>query len=165
MSMDILAPGLRVVFCGINPGLSSAHTGYHFANPRNRFWQVIHLAGFTERQLTPREEHHLLDTGCGITALVQRPTVTAAELTAAELRAGGAALQDKIQHYQPQALAVLGKQAFTQAFGVRRPVWGRQALCIGGCAVWVLPNPSGLNRATLESLVASYRELYLALMP
>ncbi|MGG5798800.1 G/U mismatch-specific DNA glycosylase [Edwardsiella tarda] len=163
MSRDILAPGLRVVFCGINPGLSSAHTGYHFANPRNRFWQVIHLAGFTERQLTPPEEAHLLDTGCGITALVQRPTVTAAELTAAELHTGGEALRAKIKHYQPQALAVLGKQAFTQAFGVRRPAWGRQAQPIGESEVWVLPNPSGLNRATLPELVASYQALYQTL--
>lgn len=130
MSVDILAPGLRVVFCGINPGLSSAHTGYHFANPRNRFWSVIHLAGFTDRQLAPQEERHLLDTGCGITAL-----------------------------------AVLGKQAFTQAFGIRRPAWGRQALRIGDTMLWVLPNPSGLNRATLAALVESYRALYLALTP
>ncbi|AKM46029.1 G/U mismatch-specific DNA glycosylase [Edwardsiella anguillarum] len=165
MSVDILAPGLRVVFCGINPGLSSAHTGYHFANPHNRFWSVIHLAGFTDRQLAPQEERHLLDTGCGITALVQRPTVTAAELTAAELRAGGDALQAKIARYQPQALAVLGKQAFTQAFGIRRPAWGRQALGIGDTMLWVLPNPSGLNRATLTALVERYRELYLALTP
>ena len=163
MSVDILAPGLRVVFCGINPGLSSAHTGYHFANPRNRFWQVIHLAGFTERQLTPSEERHLLETGCGITALVQRPTVTAAELTAAELYAGGEALRAKIQQYQPQALAILGKQAFTQAFGVRRPSWGRQAQRIGESEVWLLPNPSGLNRATLAELVAHYQALYQAL--
>ncbi|WP_392421185.1 G/U mismatch-specific DNA glycosylase [Edwardsiella piscicida] len=165
MSVDILAPGLRVVFCGINPGLSSAHTSYHFANPRNRFWSVIHLAGFTDRQLAPQEERHLLDTGCGITALVQRPTVTAAELTAAELRAGGDALQAKIARYQPRALAVLGKQAFTQAFGIRRPAWGRQALRIGDTMLWVLPNPSGLNRATLAALVESYRALYLALTP
>ncbi|WP_163369285.1 G/U mismatch-specific DNA glycosylase, partial [Enterobacter hormaechei] len=77
MISDILAPGLRVVFCGINPGKSSAHTGFHFAHPGNRFWMVIHQAGFTERQLKPEEEQHQLDTGCGITMLVERPTVQA----------------------------------------------------------------------------------------
>ena len=94
MIQDIIAPDLRVVFCGINPGLSSAHQGFHFANPTNRFWKVIHLAGFTQRQLAPQDEKHLLDTGCGITALVSRPTVTAAEVTREELRAGGEALEE-----------------------------------------------------------------------
>lgn len=112
------------------PRIELGPYGLPFANPRNRFWSVIHLAGFTDRQLAPQEERHLLDTGCGITAL-----------------------------------AVLGKQAFTQAFGIRRPAWGRQALRIGDTMLWVLPNPSGLNRATLAALVESYRALYLALTP
>ncbi len=111
MISDILAPGLRVVFCGINPGKSSAHTGFHFAHPGNRFWKVIHQAGFTERQLKPEEEQHLLDTGCGITMLVERPTVQASEVALLELRNGAQELISKIQDYQPQALAVLGKQA------------------------------------------------------
>ena len=86
MISDILAPGLRVVFCGINPGKSSAHTGFHFAHPGNRFWKVIHQAGFTERQLKPEEEQHLLDTGCGITMLVERPTVQASEVAQGALQ-------------------------------------------------------------------------------
>ena len=163
MIKDILTEGLQVVFCGINPGLSTAHHGYHFANSNNRFWKVIHLAGFTARQLRPEEEQHLLDTGCGITRLVDRPTVEASELARAELRQGGDALREKILRYQPRGLAVLGKQAYSSAFGVRKVAWGRQPESIGATAVWVLPNPSGLNRASLDELVAAYRELYLDL--
>lgn len=163
MIQDIIAPDLRVVFCGINPGLSSAHQGFHFANPTNRFWKVIHLAGFTQRQLAPQDEKHLLDTGCGITALVSRPTVTAAEVTREELRAGGEALEEKILSYQPQSITILGKQAYTQAFGIRKVDWGRQEKTIGNTQIWVLPNPSGLSRITVDELVASYRVLNEAL--
>ena len=97
MINDILAPGLRVVFCGINPGKSSAHTGFHFAHPGNRFWKVIHQAGFTDRLLRPEEEQHLLDTRCGITMLVERPTVQASEVNLHELRSGGRELIKKIE--------------------------------------------------------------------
>ena len=159
MISDILAPGLRVVFCGINPGKSSAHTGFHFAHPGNRFWKVIHQAGFPDRQLRPEEELQLLDTRCGITMLVERPTVQASEVALQELRSGGRELVRKIEEYQPQALAVLGKQAFELAFNQRGAKWGKQAMTIGTTQVWVLPNPSGLNRATLDKLVAAYREL------
>ncbi|HBW0089291.1 G/U mismatch-specific DNA glycosylase [Klebsiella aerogenes] len=163
MISDILAPGLRVVFCGINPGKSSAHTEFHFAHPGNRFWKVIHQAGFTERQLKPEEEQHLLDTGCGITMLVERPTVQASEVALLELRNGAQELISKIHDYQPQALAVLGKQAYEQAFRVRGAKWGKQEATIGETEIWVLPNPSGLNRATLDKLVEAYRELDEAL--
>ena len=160
---DILAPGLRVVFCGINPGKSSAHTGFHFAHPGNRFWKVIHQAGFTERLLKPEEEQHLLYTRCGITMLVERPTVQASEVNLHELRTGGRELVKKIEDYQPDVLAILGKNAFEQAFSQRGAAWGKQQLTIGATQVWVLPNPSGLNRATLDKLVESYRELDRAL--
>jgi TDG/mug DNA glycosylase family protein len=152
MITDIIDHNLRVVFCGINPGLSTAHHGYHFANSNNRFWKVIHQAGFTERLLKPEEEQHLLDTGCGITMLVERPTVEATELARNELRDGGEALKAKMMEYQPRALAVLGKQAFSSAFGIRK-------VTLGETEVWVLPNPSGLNRATLDELVQSYQQL------
>ena len=115
MVEDILAPGLRVVFCGINPGLSSAGTGFPFAHPANRFWKVIYQAGFTDRLLKPEEEQHLLDTRCGITMLVERPTVQASEVNLHELRSGGRELVKKIEDYQPAALAILGKQAYEQA--------------------------------------------------
>lgn len=159
MINDILAPDLRVVFCGINPGKSSAHTGFHFAHPGNRFWKVIYQAGFTDRLLKPEEELQLLDTRCGITMLVERPTVQASEVALQELRSGGRELVLKIEQYQPRALAILGKQAFEKAFQVRGARWGKQQVTIGDTEVWVLPNPSGLNRAALDKLVEAYREL------
>ncbi|HDH7803644.1 TPA: G/U mismatch-specific DNA glycosylase [Raoultella ornithinolytica] len=159
MINDILAPDLRVVFCGINPGKSSAHTGFHFAHPGNRFWKVIYQAGFTDRLLKPEEELQLLDTRCGITMLVERPTVQASEVALQELRSGGRELVLKIEQYQPRALAILGKQVFEKAFQVRGARWGKQQVTIGDTEVWVLPNPSGLNRATLDKLVEAYREL------
>ncbi len=160
---DILAPDLQVLFCGINPGKSSAHTGFHFAHPGNRFWKVIHLAGFTHELLKPEQEQRLRETGCGITMLVERPTVQANELAGDELRNGGERLQEKIQRYQPRALAVLGKDAYQKAFRQRKVEWGEQPQRLGKTRLWVLPNPSGLNRATLEEMVASYRQLYDAL--
>ncbi len=163
MITDIIDHNLRVIFCGINPGLSTAHHGFHFANSNNRFWKVIYQAGFTERLLKPEEEQHLLDTGCGITMLVERPTVEATELARNELRDGGEALKAKIMHYQPRALVVLGKQAFSNAFGIRKVEWGLQPVTLGETEVWVLPNPSGLNRATLDELVQSYQQLHDAI--
>lgn len=160
---DIVAPALQVLFCGINPGKSSAHTGYHFAHPGNRFWKVIHQAGFTREQLKPEQEQRLLETGCGITMLVERPTVQANELAGDELRDGGERLQQKVLRYQPRALAVLGKDAFQKAFRQRKVEWGEQPLMLGETQIWVLPNPSGLNRASLEEMVAAYRQLYARL--
>ncbi|EAX5445430.1 G/U mismatch-specific DNA glycosylase [Salmonella enterica] len=164
MVKDILAPGLRVVFCGINPGLSSANTGFPFAHPANRFWKVIHLAGFTDRQLKPEEAEKLLDFRCGVTKLVDRPTVQATEVKLHELRSGGRNPIEKIEDYQPAALAVLGKQAFEQGFSQRGIAWGKQKIAIGATMVWVLPNPSGLNRIKTEKLVEAYRELDQALI-
>ncbi|MTH46619.1 G/U mismatch-specific DNA glycosylase [Intestinirhabdus alba] len=164
MVKDILAPGLRVVFCGINPGLSSAGSGFPFAHPANRFWKVIHQAGFTDRQLKPEEAEQLLDFRCGVTKLVDRPTVQANELTRKELHDGGRMLIEKIEDYQPQALAVLGKQAFEQGFSQRGVQWGKQRIGIGRTQIWVLPNTSGLSRIKLEKLVEAFRELDQALM-
>jgi TDG/mug DNA glycosylase family protein len=160
---DIIAPHLNVLFCGINPGQSTAHTGFHFAHPGNRFWKVIHLAGFTTQQLKPEQEQRLLETGCGITMLVERPTVQANQLAADELRDGGDRLMKKVLQYQPAALAILGKDAFKRAFRQNRVEWGAQSIFMGKTQVWVLPNPSGLNRASLEDMVAAYQQLYQAL--
>ncbi|CAM6441004.1 G/U mismatch-specific DNA glycosylase [Citrobacter sedlakii] len=164
MVKDILAPGLRVVFCGINPGLSSAGTGFPFAHPANRFWKVIYQAGFTDRQLKPEEAERLLDFRCGVTKLVDRPTVQANEVTRKELHDGGRNLIAKIEDYQPQALAILGKQAFEQGFSQRGVQWGKQDITIGATEVWVLPNTSGLSRITLDKLVEAFRELDEALI-
>ena len=160
---DIIQPGLRVLFCGINPGKSSAHTGYHFAHPGNRFWKTLFQARFTWSQLRPEQEQQLLETRCGITMLVERPTVLASELAGSELRSGGQALMDKVERYQPAALAVLGKQAYQQAFRRSQAAWGRQPLMLGDTEIWVLPNPSGLNRASQEEMTAAYAELDMAL--
>lgn len=165
MVEDVLAPGLRVLFCGINPGVSSAHLQQPFANPTNRFWKVLNLSGFTAVQLRPDQADKLLAYRCGLTRLVDRPTVQASEITTAEYRAGGLALAEKVMHWQPAALAILGKQAYERAFQVRNASWGCQSVSIGATPVWVLPNPSGLNRINLDNLVAAYSELNQALAP
>ncbi|HFZ8995703.1 TPA: G/U mismatch-specific DNA glycosylase [Citrobacter freundii] len=159
MVNDILTPGLRVVFCGINPGLSSGRTGLPFAHPANRFWKVLHLAGFTDRQLKPEEAQHLLDYRLGVTRMVDRPTAQAKEVKLHELRSGGRKLVEKIEDYQPVALAILGKQAYEMGFSQRGALWGKQSITIGDTQVWVLPNPSGLNRIQTDKLVEAYREL------
>ena len=160
---DIISSGLDVLFCGINPGQSTAHQGFHFAHPGNRFWKVIHLAGFTQQPLNPEEEQRLTETGCGITMLVERPTVQASELAPDELRDGGKRLMEKVLDYQPAALAILGKDAFRRAFKQSKVEWGKQPICMGKTQVWVLPNPSGLNRASLDEMVEAYRQLYVEL--
>ncbi|HCR3983790.1 TPA: G/U mismatch-specific DNA glycosylase [Kluyvera ascorbata] len=163
MVKDIIDSELRVLFCGINPGLSSSSLGYPFAHPANRFWKVLHLAGFTDRQLKPEEAAQMLKFRCGVTKLVERPTVQATEVTLQELRSGGQALIEKLEHYKPAALAVLGKQAFERGLGQRGATWGKQTYRIGDTEVWVLPNPSGLSRITLDKLVEAYQELDSAL--
>lgn len=163
MVKDIIDSGLRVLFCGINPGLSSSSLGYPFAHPANRFWKVLHLAGFTEHQLKPEEVEQMLAFRCGVTKLVERPTVQASEVTLQELRSGGQELIEKVEHYKPAALAVLGKQAFESGLGQRGATWGKQTYMIGDTEVWVLPNPSGLSRITLDKLVEAYQELDVAL--
>ena len=142
---DVLGPGLRVLFCGINPGLWSAAVGHHFARPGNRFWKALHLGGLTPRLLAPDEEDELLALGLGITNLVERATAGAADLGAAELRAGGARLAAMAATARPQVVAVLGVGAYRTAFGRPRAAVGPLPEPIGGSRAWLLPNPSGLN--------------------
>jgi TDG/mug DNA glycosylase family protein len=160
---DILAPGLQVLFCGINASLYSAAVGHHFARPGNRFWKTLHGAGFTERSLTPDEDNHLLQLGYGVTNIVERATARADELDAEELKVGQQQLIAKIQHYQPRFLAVLGISAYRIAFNQPQARMGRQGSSLHGTIVWVLPNPSGLNaHYQLADLQRVYRELWLA---
>ena len=142
---DVIAPNLRVLFCGINPGLYTAAVGHHFARPGNRFWPALHKSGFTARQLAPADERELLRAGCGITNVVARATAAAAELTAAELIEGGRRLASKVRRFQPGSVAFLGLGAYRTAFARPKAVAGRQPERLEGALVWVLPNPSGLN--------------------
>jgi double-stranded uracil-DNA glycosylase len=157
---EVLAPGLRVLFCGINPGLYSGAVGHHFARPGNRFWPVLYASGFTNRLLSPFEDRDLLTVGCGITNLVDRATVAADELTSAELEEGGKRLEEKVTRYRPKVLAVLGVGAYRTAFRKPKALLGRQPETLGLAAVWVLPNPSGLNASyQAQDLVRLFQEL------
>ncbi|MFG2632442.1 G/U mismatch-specific DNA glycosylase [Streptomyces sp. NPDC048362] len=141
----MVADGLQVLFCGINPGLMTAATGHHFARPGNRFWPVLHLSGFTPRLLKPAEQGELPAYGLGITNVVARATARADELTTAEYVAGGLLLTDKVTRLRPKWLAVVGVTAYRAAFDDRTARVGPQERTIGDTRVWVLPNPSGLN--------------------
>jgi len=159
----LIAPNLRVLFCGINPGLYTAAVGHHFARPGNRFWPALHASGFTNRLLSPFEEHELLTHGYGITNVVERATATAAELAAHEFVAGGRKLEALVRRYKPRFLAVLGVGAYRTAFARPKAVLGLQPESIGEASVWVLPNPSGLNaHYQPKDLARMFRELRLA---
>lgn len=142
---DIIAPGLKVLFCGINPGLYTAAIGHHFGRPGNRFWPALHAAGFTPRLLDPSEEQELLPLGFGITNVVARATAGADELSEREIIAGGRLLTEKVREFAPKYLAILGIGAYRTAFTRPKAVIGLQPDAIGETRVWVLPNPSGLN--------------------
>lgn len=160
---DVIAPGLRVLFCGINPGLYSGAVRKHFARPGNRFWPVLHLAGFTDRVLSPFEQRALLDTGCGVTNIVRRATAAADEIGLDELRRGAVRLAAKVCRYRPRYLAVLGIAAYRAAFDRPGAALGVQRETIGATRIWVLPNPSGLNaHYQLGDLARLFAELRAA---
>jgi TDG/mug DNA glycosylase family protein len=158
-------PPLRLLFCGINPGLVSAATGHHFGRPGNRFWPALHGAGFTPRRLLPAEQGELRGLGLGITNMVARATARADELTAAELVAGGVRLRGVVEELRPAWLAVVGITAYRAAFAAPRAVVGPQEERIGATRVWVLPNPSGLNAHwQLPDMIAEFGRLRAAAM-
>ena len=157
---DPIAPGLDVLFCGINPGLYTAAVGHHFGRPGNRFWPVLHRAGFTPRLFDPSEQRALLPLGYGITNIVARATAAADELEDEELVAGARTLERKVRRYEPRTLAVVGIQAYRTAFARPRAKLGLQEETIAATRIWVLPNPSGLNaHYRPDELVALFREL------
>lgn len=157
---DVIAPDLRVLFAGINPGLYTAAVGHHFARPGNRFWPVLYAGGFTERVLSPFEERELLKSGYGITNVVPRATASADLLTKEEIVAGGEKLRAKVLRYRPRVLAVLGVGAYRTAFNLPKATIGRQEERIGDTVLWVLPNPSGLNaHYQAPALARLFREL------
>jgi TDG/mug DNA glycosylase family protein len=163
---DVLPePGrpLKVLFCGINPGLYSAATGWHFARPGNRFWPALELSGFTPRRLAPGEQHLLPGYGLGITNLVPRATAQAAELDAAELRAGGERLAALVRRHRPRIVAIAGVTAYRTAFTRPKATTGPQPESLVTARLWVLPNPSGLNAHwTLPALAAEFSALRAA---
>jgi TDG/mug DNA glycosylase family protein len=157
---DVIAPGLKVLFVGINPSLYSAAVGHHFARPGNRFWPALHAAGITDRLLRPSEWRLLLAGGYGITNIAGPATATADELPDADLIAGAGKLVRKVKRYRPRVVAFLGVTAYRTAFAKRDAKLGRQEEGIAGSVVWVLPNPSGLNaHYDLTELAQLFRQL------
>jgi TDG/mug DNA glycosylase family protein len=161
---DVIAPGLAVLFVGINPGLYSGAVGHHFARPGNRFWSTLYVSGFTERTLSPFEERALLGLGIGITNLVERATARADELGPGELRESTVRLRSKVGLFRPAFVAFLGISAYRTAFGVPKAAIGPQPVSLAGSVAWVLPNPSGLNaHYQRDALAAAFAELRRAM--
>lgn len=162
---DVIAPNLRVLFCGINPGLYTAAIGHHFGRPGNRFWPALFAGGFTPRLLSPFEEHELLEWGLGITNVVARATATADMLTPQEQREGAKLLAKKVRRYKPRVMAVLGVGAYRAGFDRPKAVLGEQPERIGETRLWVLPNPSGLNaHYQADGLAMLFAELRAAVL-
>jgi double-stranded uracil-DNA glycosylase len=163
---DILARDLTVVFCGINPGMTAALAGHHFSSRSNRFWRVIHLAGFTPHEIRPEDDRSFLEYGCGLTTVVARPTRRAEEVSTEEFLLARSALVRKLQRFAPRAVAFLGKAAYSAITAQTHVAWGRQPTSLAGGTTWVVPNPSGLNRGfSTQELVTAYRELRLGVRP
>lgn len=114
---DIIADHLAVLFCGINPGMVASATGHHFAGRGNRFWRVLHLAGFTPEEILPRNDHLILHYRCGLTSVVKRPTARANELSPQEFISAAAELEKKIARHGPRFVAFLGKAAYSSMAG------------------------------------------------
>nr|WP_199000324.1 G/U mismatch-specific DNA glycosylase [Flavobacterium sp. ASV13] len=158
---DIIDHNLKVLFCGINPGLKSALDGHHFSGRGNRFWKVLHQSGFTPEQIEPENDTTILQSGLGLTTAVARATARADELSKEEFKESIEIFKTKVEQFQPQYIAFLGKPAYIAFSGKKQISWGLQADNFCGAKVWVLPNPSGLNRGfSLDDLVRHYTELY-----
>ncbi len=162
---DLIGPGLRLLFVGINPGLWTAAAQTHFAHPGNRFYPALFHAGIIDREIdrsagmSDDDRRHLIERGIGITNIVRRTTAKASELSAGELREGGAALRGFVAEHEPVVVAVAGITAYRTAFRLPKAIMGEQPKPLAGARLWVVPNPSGLNaHETTESLAAAYRE-------
>ncbi len=161
VASDLLRPGLRLVFCGYNPSLTSGRSGHHYAHPGNRFWRVLHVAGITGRLYGPEEDEELLDAcGIGFTNLCPRPTCRADELTREEIRAGAEELRAKLERLRPRAVAYTGIGVYRWFRSTQKVGWGLQDdPAVPGVVDVVVPSPSGLNRMRFEELVVHYSQL------
>ena len=160
---DVIGPDLRVLFCGINPGLLSAAIGKHFARPGNRFWPALYASGFTPELLGPYEQERLVDLGLGLSNVVARATAGERELAPEEFREGGRVLAAKVTQYRPRWVAILGIGAYRKAFERRDAVIGPQREKLADSRLWVLPNPSGLNAHwTAAALAEEFAKLRVA---
>ncbi|MTH15594.1 G/U mismatch-specific DNA glycosylase [Flavobacterium sp. LC2016-01] len=160
MLTDIIKEDLNVLFCGINPGLKSASDGHHFSGRSNRFWKVLHQAGFTPYQIEAINDIDILDFEFGLTTAVARATSRADQLSKEEFDDSIEIFKRKIKKFKPKYIAFLGKAAYKAFSGKKQITWGLQSEDFCGAKVWILPNPSGLNRGfTLSDLVTSYSEL------
>lgn len=148
---DLIGRDVRLLFVGINPGLLTAATNTHFCHPTNRFYPALRLAGLIDWQLDPAvgmsddQRENLIRRGIGITNLVNRATARADELGVDELREGARRLTKLVGRFAPSVVAVAGITAYRSAFARPRARLGLQEDDIGGAAMWVIPNPSGLN--------------------
>ena len=160
MASDLLAPDLKLLFCGYNPSLVSGRTGYHYAHPGNRFWRVLFATGITNRLYRPEEDAELLNLGIGFTNLCPRPTRRADELDREEIRAGAAELRAKLESFRPRAVAYTGIGVYKWFRATSKASWGVQEdEAVHGVTDAVVPSPSGLNRMLFEELVEHYRAL------
>jgi TDG/mug DNA glycosylase family protein len=165
MLTDLITQDLKVLFCGINPGLKSAFDGHHFSGRSNRFWKVLHLSGFTPKQIEPENDATLLDLRFGLTTAVSRATARADQLSKQEFADAIEIFRNKIIEFKPLYIAFLGKAAYQAFSGKKQILWGLQPEDFCGAKVWVLPNPSGLNRGfTIDDLVIHYSELYQTIL-
>ena len=156
---DVLAPGLRVVLVGINPGHASASAAAHFANPRNDFWRLLHAAGLTPRQLEPPEQRELLGVGIGVTNAALRTTAGSGDLRAGDFEGAAARLERIARDLRPGVMAFVGKEAYRGAFG-ERPAHGLQERTLGDTRLFVLPSTSPANAAVpWEDRLRWFREL------
>jgi TDG/mug DNA glycosylase family protein len=158
--MELLRPGLKLVFCGYNPSLTSGRSGHHYAHPGNRFWRVLSASGITDRLYEPQEDETLLDLGIGFTNLCSRPTRRADELTQEEIRSGALALRQKLEQFRPQVVAYSGIGVYKWFRATSKVGWGVQEVsAVPGVTDVILPSPSGLNRMSFKELVHHYRAL------
>lgn len=161
MLTDIITNNLTIIFCGINPGIKSAADGHHFSGRSNRFWKVIHLAGFTPYQIEAINDVSILNFGYGLTTAVARATSRADELSKEDFENSLEEFKTKMGKFQPKYIGFLGKAAYKAFSGKKQITWGQQSEYFCGAMIWVLPNPSGLNREfTIDDLVSSYGEFY-----